>query len=258
MSYEFLKTYNVAVASGCSTITDYTEEATLQRANAVKNWFDENFEDIFRTIVVADSSELITNYCYFKGTNSGIYMTQRTQNNYLTQNVIGFFRGTDKTVVKTNLELAKGQINFYFVKSKYGVIAGFYKDDISMQVKTMIIYHNNKLYPVILNSSTTTYICYDTQSEPFALTKRGGTSKAVLTTFAPPQLDFTPEGIYWSIGASPSTIGIYNIGSSSKKFIELACIPYYNSIALELVEPSVTDYTDIEDLPSTIASETVQ
>lgn len=250
MSYEFIQTYNVAVESGCSTITEYTEEAVLQRGQAVKDWFDKNFNDLFTTTLVANSDELLTNYCYFKGTDSGIYLTQRNIDNYRNQNCIGIIIKGVKTVISSSCELLKGEINFCLIKSRYGFIAGFYVENMSKELVSIVIYHNARLYPIIFKSSSDVRICHDTQAEMIALPKKSTTSKAVLTALPLPNLGIIPQGVYWSLGAEPASISKYSLENSNKQFVSLTAIPYYNSIALELAEPTADDYKDIEPLPT--------
>lgn len=234
------------------TYGDYSAETNLARANAVKQWIETNYGNIFECVITVSGSFTYTNI-YYKGTNSGIFITQYASTS--NSNATGYIYNDARTNVITGHYLYSGKVNLLIIKTRYGIIAGFYDSTISNYVKTAAIYNEGKLYPIILNTATASYIVNGTSTNTITLTARNTSGYAVLTRFAPPTLSFIPQGFYWSQAASIGNCGIYSINGYDGQFAELQGIAGYESIAMKLEEPREVDYTDIVGIWNTDESE---
>ncbi len=256
MSYDFRKIYLVGTESGCNTDGVMTDEKNAERALAIKDWINKEFADIFECDVTGLDSAGASKWVkvYFKGTNSGIYTAfGQSQSHYYDEvgvcytnegygivNSATATREAAGTVVNNTLRLL-------VIKSKNGVIAGFFKNDIGSNIRAIAINAKDRFIPIL--SPVAASMCVseaDSTAVTFPVTRRSAIDDVFLTKFLPPTLDVVCDNVYWNMGSGVKDCAIYGIGGGSERYAELQGFDGYNTIAMKLEEPQESDFAGIK------------
>lgn len=249
MSYDFRKVYQVAKESGCDISSDTSEEAIKARLIKVKDWIDKNFSDVFETGEVTGTTTACL-IVYFKGTNCGMYVESHINANSV-YNHHGYVTDTDRklsTASGSNTgQLHDNTLRLLMIKSKYGFIAGFFKENISDAIKTLVINMKDRFVTMIYNSETKLYVADGTQGEiTSSVMKCSLADEVCLSKLYPPGLDCVPEGVYQSVCSSSANCIEFSVGNNKEKYVELPGSANYITFALKLEEPSAADYSGIK------------
>lgn len=237
------KTYNVVECAGFAANTINSMDVNLARGTAVQKWINENFADIFEAVVEKTGSEVYTNV-YLKGTTSGIYIQQHTNTNY---NYTGIVHNCVRQVILSGHHLFRNEVNLLVVKSKYGVICGFYKDTIGGAVRVLGIKTANGFLPILFNGDKM-YVMSLNSERSINLPLRSTIGNAYLTRLAVPLNDLVCENVYWSMGVGADNCGIFRVKGNDAEFIELHSDVNYNGLAMKLEEPADDEFSDIKNL----------
>lgn len=241
--------YNMFDEIGNLGGTATTNELNLQRAQAIKDWFDTNYSDIFETVVVDNTAynEVFID-CYFKGMTSGIYI-QVGVSTSVNVNRMGIIRNGSRTSI-TNAYFYNGEVNLFVAKSKYGFITGFYKTNKS-EVRAFVINRNTSLVALFLGNSSINSlvsVIQGTNESTYTEYARGNNGEVALVQDNIPYTDFVADGVYKSVGAGVTNLAEYRIANGSNYYCEV--IGYGNtnnlrSYALLLEEATTEDYANI-------------
>lgn len=250
MSYDFRKIYRVAEAAGCEISSSNTQAKNLERLNAVKLWIDSEFSDIFEAVVVETSTSACVLRVYFKGTVCGIYLTLNTSTSTGSNNNAGvIYNSTTTLQAVTGTTLYNDAVKMLVIKSKYGVIAGFFTANVGNNVRAMAVNMGNRFMPIIIHAATQVYIADGHLAAVQSNLMRCGTpDNTYLTKFFPPDGDAQCDHAFMNLGASTNDCVLFRVGDDDRQFAELQGIEGYNTFTLELEEPSPEDFEEIEPI----------
>lgn len=249
MSYDFRKVYQVAKESGCDISSDTSEEAIKARLQKVKDWIDKNFSDVFETGEATGTTTACL-IVYFKGTNCGMYVESYINANSI-YNHHGYVTDTDRklsTAGGSNAgHLHDNTLRLLMIKSKYGFITGFFRENISDNIKALVINMKDRFVTMIYNSPTQLYIAEGPSNVLTSNVIKCSLADVVcLSKLYPPGLDCVPEGIYQSVCLSSDNCIEFSVGDKKEKYVELPGSANYITFALKLEEPSEADYSGIK------------
>ncbi len=247
MSYDFRKVYQVAEEAGCEISSDNTIEAHTARIKKVKEWIDKKFSDIFETGEVITDKSSASLKIYFRGTNSGIFINAHTNGalygrGYVKDDtqVAGVSGGSSGNLHGNSLKLL-------VIKSKYGFIAGFFKENISDNIKALVINMKDRFVTMIYDSETKLYVADGTHGAiTSSVMKCSLADEVCLSKLYPPGLDCVPEGVYQSVCSSSANCMEFSVGDKPEKYVELPSKDGYITFALKLEEPTEDDYSGIK------------
>lgn len=230
--------YNITKEAEISGLSGTSATVQQARAEGIKAWINETFPDYFECVYTASS-----NYHYvdifFKGTNSGIYISLTTNNTSFSS---GYIYMGARTILRST-DLIDSGLELMMIVSKYGFIPAVFHGTPSA-VQTMAVNMGDKLIPLILKSSTEMLVPLEnTLKNSTNLMHRGLSDKIYLSKVNMPFLSDEPEGIYISSGINIGNGRLYKIGNET--FAELENSDYC-SVALKTEEPSAEDYANIE------------
>ena len=237
------KTYNVVECAGFAANVTNSMDVNFARGTAVQKWINDNFADIFEATVSKSGAEVYTNI-YLKGTTSGIFIEQHTDTNYICTGIV---HNDVRQAVVSGHHLFKNEVNLLLVKSKYGVICGFYRDTIGGAVRVLGIKTTNGFLPVIFNGDKIFVMSHNSERS-VNLPLRSTIGNAYLTRLAVPLNDLVCENVYWSMGVGADNCGIFRVKGNDAEFIELHSDVNYNGLAMKLEEPAEDEYDDIKNL----------
>lgn len=242
---EFIQFFNLQQVINLQSIPGNTLEDALDRLTLVKEWMEEKFSDIFEFVITATNNSTYRLSIYFKGTNSGFYLSQTGNGGEF-----GVLYDKSNSLFVSSCSLLSGTINLAVVKSHYGILAGFYTNSLAV-VQAMAVNLGDRLLGLITHNSNLYVV--DGQQCAKSLHGSRGNYCTCLSKINLPSFNYIPDGIYYSTGPNINALHPF-LMPDGNLYIEPVS-PTYSGFALRLSAPLEDDYQNLTSLRS--ASESV-
>ena len=241
MESEFREVYNITECAGCSSNIENSPEANVKRAEAIDKWVRDKFSDIFESVIEKPNVNEVTNCLYFKGTTNGIYLHQNTNTTY---SYTGYIHNRTRQTVISAHHAYKNEVKLLAVRSKYGFVAGFFRDLIGLNIRMIAINTEVGLVTFALNGEKA-FLLDKNNERTIYLTSRSGIESVYLTKLAIPFKNYICDNIYWSMGISTDNCGIFKINGVDGEFIEIRSDTNINGIVMKLEKCTAQDYAHL-------------